>query len=224
MTPRVAVCCGRREQAARYARALQAVGIEPLLTAPPEQRTLAEIGAMGLLLTGGTDVDPALYRQERDPHSDSPDRKRDRMEGRLLREALGKDLPVLCICRGLQFLNVYHGGSLLQHHPHQATHRVRTPDRSRPVHDAIVRPGTRLAAILGEGRCPVNSRHHQAAADVPYLMAVSARAPDGLVEAVERKDRDFVVGVQWHPEDMLGDARQMKLFAAFRDALRRRGW
>jgi putative glutamine amidotransferase len=219
MNRRVAVSCGRPERAQRYVRAMEAFGLEPVVLAPPEQRALTQIGAVALLLTGGTDVDPDLYGQERASQSDQPDRKRDRMENRLLREALEKDLPVLGICRGLQFMTVFHGGTLLQHHPRQATHSVRTPDRSLPAHDVIVRPGTRLAAILGEGRCPVNSRHHQAADQVPYRLAIAARAADGYVEAVERRDKAFVVAVQWHPEDMLNDHRQKKLFQAFRDAL-----
>ena len=84
----------------------------------------------------------------------------------------------------------------------------------------IIEPCSRLAAILGADRCAVNSRHHQAAGRVPYQLAVSARSPDGMVEGLERKDKDFVVAVQWHPEDQMeSDARQRKLFEAFRDAL-----
>jgi len=222
MSARVAVTCGRPVGAVRYARALEAIGLELVLLAPPEQRSLREIGVEGLLLTGGTDVDPALYGQERAAETEFPDRQRDRMEKRLLREALQTDLPVLGICRGLQLLNVFHGGTLMQHHPRQATHRVRTGDRSLPAHDVIVQPGTRLAGILDPGRCAVNSRHHQAADTVPYQLQVSARAPDGIVEALERKDRRFVLTVQWHPEDQVErDARQRKLFEAFKDALKR---
>jgi putative glutamine amidotransferase len=222
MSARVAVSCGKPEGAARYVRALEAVGLAPVVLAPPEQRSLTEIGVQGLLLSGGTDVDPELYDQEAAPQSQRPDRRRDRLEGRLLRESLHQDLPVLGICRGLQFMNVFHGGTLVQHHSHQAAHRVRTLDRSLAAHDVIVRPGTRLAAILGEGRCHVNSRHHQAADRIPYQLQVSARATDGIVEALERKDKAFVVAVQWHPEDQIErDARQRKLFEAFRDALRR---
>ena len=219
MNARVAVSSGKPESAARYVRALLRVGLEPVVLAPPEQRSLIEIGVQGLLLTGGTDVDPELYGQHPAPESERPNPPRDRLEGRLLREALQKDLPVLGICRGLQYMNVFHGGTLAQHHPRQATHCVRTPDRSLPTHDVIVRPGTRLAGILGEGRCQVNSRHHQAADRIPYQLQVSARSTDGIVEGLERKDKAFVVAVQWHPEDQIErDARQRKLFEAFRDA------
>lgn len=222
MKARVAVSCGKPAGAARYVRALEAVGLEPVVLAPPEQRSLAEIGVQGLLLSGGTDLDPALYGQERAPETERPDCPRDRLEGRLLRDALRMDVPVLAICRGLQFMNVFHGGTLVQHHPHQATHRVRTADRSLPAHDVVVRPGTRLAGILGEGRCAVNSRHHQAAGRIPYQLQVAARSKDGIVEGLERKDKAFVIAVQWHPEDQIErDERQRKLFEAFREALER---
>jgi putative glutamine amidotransferase len=195
--------------------------LETEILAPPEERPLAEIGVEGLLLSGGTDVDPALYRQERAPQSDEPDRARDVMEKRLLEEALRQDLPVLAICRGMQLMNVVLEGSLLQHHENQETHRVRTPeDPSRPAHQVFVRPGTRLASILGPGACMVNSRHHQAIDRIPPDLTVSACAADGIVEALEREKSAFVVGVQWHPEDQVGnDERQRKLFEAFAQAV-----
>jgi len=222
MKARVAVTCGSPAGAKRYLRALEAIGLEAVVLAPPDRRSLADTGVEGLLISGGTDVDPACYGQQRIPESDEPDRKRDHLESRLLREALQRDVPTLGICRGMQFLNVFHGGTLHQHHRHQPTHRVRTPDASLPAHDVLVRPGSRLAGILGEGRCAVNSRHHQSADHVPYRLAIAARALDGTVEALERKDKAFVVAVQWHPEDMLNDARQRRLFEAFGEVLRGR--
>jgi putative glutamine amidotransferase len=223
MKPRVAVTFGDvdeklNEKALRYARAAEAAGMEPIIVTPPNERSLAGIGASGLLLAGGTDVDPELYGEERAPESDVPDQARDQMERRLLGEALERDLPVLGICRGLQFLNVYHGGSLFQHHAQQSAHRVYTEDRSLPAHEVEVAGGTRLAGILGTGAWPVNSRHHQAAHRVAERLVVSARAPDGMVEGLERMDKSFVIGVQWHPEDMQNDARQRSLFEALRKA------
>lgn len=220
MTKRVGITCGKPNGARRYAEAVEAVGLEPVVIAPPAWRSLAELQVDGLLLGGGTDVDPSLYGEELRKESQEPDRRRDRMERHLLREALRRDLPVLGICRGLQFFTVYHGGALYQHLERHAAHRVRTADPSLPVHDVIVQPGTRLAAILGAGRWPVNSRHHQGAARVPGRLLISARALDGLVEAVERRDKRFALAVQWHPEDQVRtDPRQRRLFEAFRKAL-----
>jgi putative glutamine amidotransferase len=203
-----------------YARALEAVGLEALLVAPPEGRPLAELGVAGLLLSGGADIDPGLYGQALAPESDRQDRQRDDMEKRLLGEALETNTPVLGICRGMQFLNVALDGNLVQHHPNQAMHRLRTPDDpSLPAHEVFVRPGSKLAGILDAGTCRVNSRHHQAAARVADGLVVSACATDGLVEGLERPDKAFVVAVQWHPEDMVNDAKQRRLFEAFREAI-----
>ena len=221
MSRRVAVSCGNPENARRYARALEEVGLEAVILAPAEEKSLAEIGVNGLLLTGGTEVDPELYGQQRAPESDEPDRARDAMEKRLLQEALTRDIPVLGICRGMQLMNVALRGSLKQHHENQPMHRVRTPgDPSRPAHDVYVRPGTRLAQILGPGACAVNSRHHQAVDQIAPELTVSACAADGMVEGLEHDDRTFVVAVQWHPEDQVeNNARQRKLFEAFREAV-----
>jgi putative glutamine amidotransferase len=140
------------------------------------------------------------------------------MEMELVAEALAADLPVLGICRGIQLLNVALGGTLLQH---VERHRVETPDRGAPAHDAIIYSGTRLAAILGSGRTAVNSRHHQAVAVPAGGLAVSARsADDGIIEAVEYTLKRFVIAVQWHPEDHAEtDLRQRNLFEAFARAV-----
>ena len=221
MNKRVAISAGKPEEAKRYARALEAVGLLPVVIHPAEEQSLRNAEVAGLLISGGTDVDPALYRQERVPESDEPDLARDAMERRLLEEALQNDIPVLGICRGLQLINVTLQGTLQQHHGYQETHRVRTPeDPSTPAHDVFVRPGTRLSGILGPGPCSVNSRHHQAIDVVSPELIVSAFAEDGIVEAVERDGRNFVVAVQWHPEDQSEkDDRQRKLFEAFGKAV-----
>ncbi len=194
---------------APYADALRAVGIEPVLVSP--ERDPGSLGGMGLMLSGGTDVDPSLYGEERHPETDAPDRERDAMEQRLLREALHADLPVLAICRGLQLFNVTHaGGTLVQHmEGHKLTRRQ--------THDAEVYGGTRLAGIVGAGVHAVNSRHHQAVAKLGQGLVASAKTPSGVVEALERPDRRFAVAVQWHPEDMMPGAR--RLFEAFGESM-----
>jgi len=204
-----------------YAEALRQAGIEPVLISPREPRALA--GLQGLLLSGGTDVNPARYSGRPHPGNEAPDDARDEMETALLAEALGAHLPVLAICRGMQLFNVAHGGTLIQHLDNAAAHVVRGNDPALPVHEILIEPGTRLAAILGEGAHAVNSRHHQAVETAGAGLCVTARsAPDGVIEALERSDRGFAVAVQWHPEDQARrDATQRKLFEAFAEACRR---
>jgi putative glutamine amidotransferase len=167
-------------------------------------------GATGLILTGGVDIDPALYGETLHPRVKRTDRSRDEFELVLLGQALVHDLPILAICRGHQLLNVAFGGGLLQHidgDGHVADYRSEGfPSR---WHEVTIREGSRLHAALGLPACPpgaagalVNSRHHQAVTPerlAPRLEVV-ARSPDGLVEGVESLAHRWVVGVQWHPE------------------------
>jgi len=203
-----------------YNEALRMVGLEPVPLKAEDSPSLD--GLEGLLLTGGRDVDPTLYGQEPVPETQKPNPERDRMEFRLLGEALDHDLPVLAICRGLQLFNVYHGGTLTQHLPGDP-HRVlgRQEDPSKPSHEISVAPDTRLAAILGEGKHPVNSRHHQAVGRLGSHIRVSAKSvKDAIIEGLERPDKAFAVAVQWHPEDQVrSDETQLKLFRAFAKAV-----
>jgi putative glutamine amidotransferase len=196
-----------------YEQALRAVGIEPvriLLDAPPPIESLD-----GLVLAGGTDINPARYGQQPAPETDRPDDQRDEVETRLLQDALAQGIPVLAICRGMQLFNVVHGGTLIQHLP---GHQLK--QRDDIVHTVRVTPGTRLAAILGHGEHAVNSRHHQAVDRPGDGLIVSAIAPDGVIEALEKPGDSFAVAVQWHPEDrILASAADRKLFEAFAEAL-----
>lgn len=212
------------KKAGPYADALRLVGLDPVLLSAEEPGSLKDLD--GLLITGGRDIDPKNYKQERAPDTQEPNPVRDRMEMNLLREALDRDLPVLAICRGHQLFNVYHGGSLIQHlagDPHRILPRPADP--SKPMHEVSVAPDTKLAAIVGAGRHPVNSRHHQAVDKVGDGLRISAKSvKDGIVEGLERPDKAFAVGVQWHPEDQVrADETQLKLFQAFADAVGRRG-
>ena len=219
MKPRSAVTYRNREKAEAYAEALRLVGIEPVLISPDAARSLE--GLKGLLLSGGTDVDPSLYGSEPRFGQDEPDRPRDALEQRLLTEALAQHLPVLAICRGMQLFNVAHGGTLIQH---LDGHVFRTDDPRLPAHSILVEPGTRLGAILGPGTHAVNSRHHQAVEKIGLGLRVSARAAgDGVVEALEREDRPFAIAVQWHPEDQVSsDDSQKQLFQGFAEQLEER--
>lgn len=221
MTPKIGITYSNEIKVETYAAAVRAAGGEPVLIAPGN--TTME-GLDGLLLSGGIDVNPKLYGQERHPLADEPNDLRDDMESRLLKEALEQDLPVLAICRGMQLFNVAHGGTLDQHIEAHEEHRQSGADKSRPVHEVNVTAGSRLAAMLGDEEAAVNSRHHQAVQRVGKNLVVSARAPDGTVEALERPDKRFAVAVQWHPEDQAvgGDPAQRRLFEEFAAAAARR--
>ncbi|MFN7994860.1 MAG: gamma-glutamyl-gamma-aminobutyrate hydrolase family protein [Bryobacteraceae bacterium] len=220
MIPRAVLTFREPHKAEPYAEAMRAAGIEPVLISPQDPGSLD--GVQGLLLSGGTDVNPGRYGGIPHHANETADDPRDELEMRLLAEALAKDMPVLAICRGMQLFNVAHGGTLIQHLDNFAFHRVRGPDPSIPAHEIVVEPGSRLAAILGPGSHPVNSRHHQAVERLGAGLTVAARStPDGVIEGLERTDRRFAVAVQWHPEDQAPrDVTQRKLFEAFREALR----
>lgn len=205
--PRVAMTHGASTVIQPYLDALRAVGLEPVCN-PASLDGLA-----GLFLCGGTDVNPALYGAEAHPETQPPDIERDDLELRLLREALDKDLPTLCVCRGLQLFNVAHGGTLVQHLEETPRHRVKGEDEAHSV-EAVT--GTTVGRLLGAGPKPVNSRHHQAVDRLGRELMVSARAADGTVEALERPDRTFAVAVQWHPEDRLQyQQHDLRLFREF---------
>ena len=189
-----------------YVRSVEQAGAIPVVLAPGSPDDAAPLldRLDGLLLSGGVDVDPALFDQAPHPKLRRVDRRRDDLEIALVREAVRRDLPILAICRGIQVLNVACGGTLLQDLPSDIAggERHDCPEpRSRRVHRVGVDPGTRLHGILGEVTIPVNSFHHQAVGRLGSGLVASARCDeDGVIEAVERHDRRFVLGVQWHPE------------------------
>jgi putative glutamine amidotransferase len=202
-----------------YEEALRAAGIDSVLISPGDK---IPPDYSGLLLMGGSDVNPVRYGAVRQSKTETSDDARDQLECDLIQDALDRDLPVLAICRGLQILNVQHGGTLIQHLNSTEHHQRRTPDRGLPAHQVQIAPGTKLAEIEKPSLVlDVNSRHHQAIERVGEGLIVSARDPeDGIIEAVERPDKRFVIGVQWHPENQFAsDERQAKLFQNFAAAL-----
>jgi putative glutamine amidotransferase len=220
---RVITVCGSRwkpNHSAPYEDALRTAGAEPVLIRPGESipRDIS-----GLLLMGGADINPALYNQTRVRESEMAEDARDELECRLIATFVESDRPVLAICRGMQILNVQHGGSLIQHLETSSKHRPRgLEDKSAAVHKVHLARGTKLARILGEPEgVEVNSRHHQAVDRVGLGLVVSARDPeDGTIEGVERPDKRFVIAVQWHPENQAPrDQRQAAIFHAFTAAL-----
>jgi putative glutamine amidotransferase len=205
------------ERTGPYEEALRQAGIEIVFGTSLD-------GVSGLMLMGGVDVNPALYGEARHPETEDPDDPRDRREFALIAEALERDLPILAICRGMQILNVQHGGTLVQHlEGHLERHRQEPKDKSVSAHSIEIVPGTILARTVGdELRREVNSRHHQAVARLGQGLVVSATDPyDGVIEAVERADKRFVVGVQWHPENQTAekDSIARKLFDGFSASL-----
>jgi len=199
------------------------VGLEPVRIEPAARRTIDGLG--GLVLTGGSDINPSRYGQEAVPTTGKPDDERDEIEILLTEEALRIGLPVLGICRGMQILNVVHRGTLIQH---LATGLVHTrpideedkPGRHAAAHAIEVAAGSRLGTIVGTGRFDVNSRHHQGIDRIGDGLVACALADDGTVEGFERKDLSFFVGVQWHPEDRIEISPQdRRLFEAFAAAV-----
>jgi putative glutamine amidotransferase len=204
-----------------YFHGITAVGgVAVLLPPQPVNPAIAERvldGLDGLLITGGKDVDPAAYGQQPHADTDKPSRQRDAWEFTLLDAALRRKLPVLGICRGAQVLNVALGGTLHQHLPdvigHSGHRAGNAVFNTLPVRTV---PGTRLAALIGES-VDAKCYHHQAVAEVAEGLTVSAWDADGVIEALELPGDGFVLAVQWHPEESLGDLR---LFAAIVEAAR----
>ncbi|MFA9430978.1 gamma-glutamyl-gamma-aminobutyrate hydrolase family protein [Egicoccus sp. AB-alg2] len=233
MRPRIALTVWRRELptfvgertllntlADEYVTSVRDAGGIPLLVphlADDEEADAVLDAVDGLLVAGGGDVDPASYGAA-DLGSKDVDAAADRSELALLRRARARRLPTLAICRGMQLAVVAQGGTLRQEICEPGT--VHPPISDDPAavlaarHPVDIRAGTRLAAVFGPGERIVNTIHHQAVADLPATLRVSAVAPDGIIEAVEPADGDWpLLAVQWHPEKMGGADRP--LFEAF---------
>lgn len=169
----------------------------------------------GLLLTGGADVDPALYGEQPRPETKMAPQMRQRLDVPLARAVLAAGRPVLGICMGIQVLNVAAGGTLVQdiaaQTPGALQHR-RMEEADRAVHKVEIVKGSMLAEIVGGEPLGVNSTHHQAVAQVGRGFAVAARAEDGVIEAIESATGGPALGVQWHPERLRGIPRHRRLF------------
>jgi len=197
---------GYHSMRADYVRSVERSGglplVLPTLQAEHAEALLDRLD--GLLLSGGVDMDPALYARSRHPKLGRVDRERDEFELALTRHALRRDLPILAICRGQQVLNVALGGTLVQDIPSElegAVTHAAPGRRTRRSHPVEVVGGSKLGEILGPGPLAVNSFHHQAVDRLGDGLTISGRCPaDGVIEAVEMKDRSFVLAVQWHPE------------------------
>ena len=192
-----------------YITALELAGLVPIVIPPlsnPEA-ALSIIGAVdAVLLTGGEDVDPDLYGQQRNEHSGPPNRLRDQTEIALVLAAREARKPLLAICRGPQLLNVALGGTLIQDIPSQVPGALKhnsEDERGARIHDVTIEPGSLIAAAVGGTHISVNSLHHQSILEPAPGLKVTARAPDGIIEGVESETPGWwAMAVQWHPEEM----------------------
>lgn len=168
----------------------------PLDNVEQEIPTLLECD--GLLMPGGVDIEPDRYGQIRSEKCGKSDIRRDDAEWKILQAFLPTGKPVLCICRGVQMLNVFHGGTLHQDIPGHSDFK----SRGTGCHNVTLAPDSRLHQILQTSELNVNSLHHQAADRIGRGLHVSAVSSDGITEALELEGHPFCIGVQWHPEHL----------------------
>jgi gamma-glutamyl-gamma-aminobutyrate hydrolase PuuD len=191
-----------------YVRAIEDAGGRALLLPPSDTGVEETLDALdGLLLSGGADLDPALYGAEEHPETKALRPDRDSAELQLLRAALERDLPVLAVCRGMQLFNVARGGDLVQHLPDvtgKETHRKQAGEFAE--HDVTIAAGSRVCSLVGE-RGSVHSHHHQGVGRVGEGLREVAWAEDQTVEGIEDPKRSFAIGVLWHPEE--GEDRKL---------------
>ncbi|MBI1297001.1 gamma-glutamyl-gamma-aminobutyrate hydrolase family protein [bacterium] len=207
-----------------YVRELEKRGALPvLIPLNMSEATLAGILSTldGLFLPGGEDIDPANYGEERHPQLGPVDKERDRTELFLTRHAIAKGMPVFGVCRGVQVMNVACGGALYQdihsQRPDLDKHDYYPPkfERFQITQDIAIEPDSRLAQALGNTH-PINSMHHQGVKKLGECLRIVATAPDGLPEALECPTLPYVLGVQWHPEELAKtDQHSADLFSRF---------
>jgi putative glutamine amidotransferase len=191
--------------------------LSPVLGAARAAEALADID--GLLLSGGADIAPARYHAEPSPRLGSVELERDAFELELFTAARARGLPVLAICRGMQLVNVATGGTLWQDLPSERPGAVvhqQAEARSVRTHEVRIQPGTRTANLLGVESLDANSMHHQAVRELGAGLAATGWAADGVIESLESsEDGNWLVGVQWHPEDLGDGGPDDGLFRAF---------
>lgn len=211
-----------------YVKATVAAGLTPLIVPPVSPDAIEPMlaAAQGVVLTGGEDVDPVLYGAQRRKLTQPSHAARDACEIAVARRARELRLPTLAICRGIQVANVALGGTLVQDISDELRSDVQHDQsdlRASRVHSVNITEHSRLHQIFGATTIDVNSSHHQALDRVADGLAVTARSPDGVIEGAEwTRDEWWMVGVQWHPEELNDDARDWdrRLFRAFAEVVR----
>jgi len=210
-----------------YLKAIEEAGGLPLVMPPLSEDAIEPLldRLDGICLSGGPDLDPALYEAKPHPELGPIEPELDRFELAVAARADARQMPILAICRGTQALNIVRGGALYQHLPDLSTeiaHR-QTNASSEPSHPVTVDPDSELAEVIGGAEIEledVNSFHHQAIERLGEGLRVSARAPDGTIEAVEDPSRPFLIGVQWHAETLVHREAEAELFRRFVEACR----
>ncbi|MEP6621290.1 MAG: gamma-glutamyl-gamma-aminobutyrate hydrolase family protein [bacterium] len=214
---------------ASYTDAMVQAGLRPYILpviAASKADSLLD-GMDGLLLTGGEDVDPRRYDAFPHPRLGDIHLERDALELALVLAAQARRMPILAICRGIQVVNVALGGTLIQDIPTECPNALEHDGewaRSARVHDIGISAGSKLAAAAGTEQMRVNSFHHQSVGRLADGLEVVARAPDGVIEGVEwTDDRWWMVGVQWHPEELIHtpETWDRALFSTFAAELNR---
>jgi putative glutamine amidotransferase len=214
-----------------YVAAVSGAGGIPLVIPPMSVADEILIGRLdALVVSGGPDVDPALYGEGPHHHLGPIDPDADARELQVVQAADEREIPILAICRGMQLVNVSRGGGLWQdlptEQPSDVVHRQMDPGTVM-THPVTVEGDSLLGELTyGEHedvahRLPVNSFHHQAVRTLGRDLRITARAEDGVVEAYEATDRPFLVGVQWHVESLVHDPRHAALFSGLVAAARR---
>jgi putative glutamine amidotransferase len=212
----------KRDAYEKYLVAVQCAGSEPveisLGLTPAELHELARTLDAVVLPGSPADVEPSLFHAARHPNTAEPDAARERTDFALLDHAVTEHKPVLAICYGVQSLNVFLGGPLVQDIPSEIHTKIQHAwtghEGPEPHHDVTFDPGSRLAQMAGGNQARVNSSHHQSVLQPGRNLRVVAHAPDGVIEAVEwTGDANWIVGVQWHPERMVAaDELSQSLF------------
>jgi putative glutamine amidotransferase len=219
---------GVRKKYEDYLRAIEQAGGTPveISLALPSNELQSLVETLDAIVLPGSpaDVNPALYGAPRHPESAAADADLERTDLAVLEQAFAEAKPVLAICYGIQILNVFLGGSLIQdipnelstaiqHSPAKNIHPRASEPAPEPLHAVHFAPDSRIAKAFGALNVQVNSSHHQAIREPGRNLRIAGRAPDGVVEAVEwTGDSNWVSGVQWHPERMTGDALAQTLF------------
>lgn len=174
----------------------------------------------GFLFSGGLDLDPAFYHEKKSAFCGEINAQRDEMERYAMQQVLDKDLPMFCICRGIQLLNVINGGTLYQDIPTEFQtkihHQMDKPPYGRKQHEVTLTKDSLLFDWLKKADLSVNSRHHQAIKELGQNLSVTAVSEDRLIEGIFMPKKKFAVGVQWHPESFGGQTTQnQKMMQAF---------